>query len=285
MQAVRTDRGLLGPLHVVVTGASSGLGAAIALAYARRGSKVALYARRREALEVVAAQCGAAGAADTVVLAGDVTIRDDVARAFATLGNRWGRLDRAVLNAGIALSDHAARTFAECCTSDAQTAAAFDAATAESLMRTNYLGVVFFLEPVLAWMRSSGGGRIAITGSMAADGLLQRSGPYMASKVALRALADGLRTDACGLDIKLTMLEPGFVETGMTEDIPYRMPFLLSAAKAAEAFVHGIEAGREHVRVPWQMSAFNNLARLVPAAVRARASAWLARRSEDQRPR
>ena len=275
MRSVGTGRGMLGPLHVVITGASSGLGAAIAEAYARRGARVALFARRRDALEAVAARCVAAGAADAVVLVGDVTKRDDIARAFVHLAGNWGRLDRAVLNAGIALSDDAARSFAECCTSEAQTAAAFDAATAESVMRTNYLGVVFFLEPVLAWMRTGGGGRIAVTGSMAADGLLERSGPYMASKTALRALVGGLRADACAFDIKLTMLEPGFVQTEMTDGARYRMPFLVSAEHAAEAFVQGIEAGRESVRVPWQMSLFNRIARCVPARLRAGAARWL----------
>jgi NAD(P)-dependent dehydrogenase (short-subunit alcohol dehydrogenase family) len=275
MRSVGTDRGMLGPLHVVITGASSGLGAAIAVAYARRGARVALFARRRDALEAVAARCVAAGAADAVVLVGDVTRRDDIARGFVHLAGIWGRLDRAVLNAGIALSDATARSFAECCTSEAQTAAAFDAGTAESVMRTNYLGVVFFLEPVLAWMRAGGGGRIAVTGSMAADGLLERSGPYMASKTALRALVRGLRADACAFDIKLTMLEPGFVQTEMTDGVRYRMPFLVTAPHAAEAFVNGIEAGRESVRVPWQMSVFNRIARWVPATLRATAASWL----------
>jgi NAD(P)-dependent dehydrogenase (short-subunit alcohol dehydrogenase family) len=274
---MRPDRGLLGPLHVLVTGASSGIGAAIATAYARRGSRVALLARRREALDVVGGACRVAGAADVVVLPCDVTRRDDVAAAFGELDRRWARLDRAVLNAGVALTDGAARSFVECCTSDSQTATAFDAAAAEAIMRTNYLGAVFCLDPALARMRAAGGGRIAITGSMAADGLLRRSGPYVASKTALRALVDGLRQDACGLGIGLTLLEPGFVSTGMTEGIEYRMPFLIDAETAGERFVRGIEAGRDRVRVPWQMSALNGLARLVPTALRDRAAAWLTR--------
>jgi NAD(P)-dependent dehydrogenase (short-subunit alcohol dehydrogenase family) len=276
---VRSDRGLLGPLHVLVTGASSGIGAQIARAYARRGARVALFARRRGALDSVAAACRIDGAADAVVLAGDVTRRDDIAAAFDVLDRRWPRLDRAVLNAGTAIRDEAARSFVECCTSDAQTAIGFDAAVAETIVRTNLFGVIFFLEPVLTRMRDGGGGRIAVTGSMAADGLLHRSGPYMASKAALRALIDGLRLDACNLNIGLTLLEPGFVSTGMTDGIPYRMPFLLTAERCAETFVRGIEAGADRIRTPWQMAAINYFAGYVPRPLRNRAAMWLAERT------
>ena len=269
---------MAGPLRVLVTGASSGIGAAIARSYARRGAHVALLARRREPLEAVAAACRADGG-ESIVLVGDVSQRDDVAAAFDELAKQWPRIDRAVLNAGVAWSD-GARSFVECCTSDAQNAGAFDAATAEAIMRTNYLGVVFFLEPILAWMRENGGGRIAFTSSMATDGLLQRSGPYVASKAALRALVDGMRPDACALNIGFTLLEPGFVETEMTEGVRYRMPFLISAERAGEAFVRGIEAGRDRVRVPWQMSAFVGAARFVPAPLRALGATWLAGREK-----
>lgn len=269
---------MAGPLRVLVTGASSGIGAAIARTYAQGGAHVALLARRREPLEAVAAACRAAGG-EAVVLVGDVTRQTDVVAAVAELAERWPRLDRAVLNAGVAWSD-GARSFAECCTSDAQNAAAFDAGTAAEIMTTNYLGAVYVLAPVLAWMRQSGGGRIAFTGSMAADGLLERSGPYVASKAALRALVDGMRPDACGLGIGLTLLEPGFVETGMTEHVRYRMPFLISAERAADVFVRGIEAGRDRVRAPWQMSALVGVARLVPAPLRALGVRWLGRRTD-----
>src|SRR5437870_1097412 len=126
-------------MNVLVTGASSGLGAEMAIAYARRGARVALFARRLEALDSVAARCQLAGAAEAIVLVGDVTERDDVSRVLAELDQRWPRLDRVVLNAGVALTDGTARTFAECCSSDTQTAAAFDATTAAMIMHTNYL--------------------------------------------------------------------------------------------------------------------------------------------------
>jgi short-subunit dehydrogenase len=101
----------------------------------------------------------------------------------------------------------------------------------------------------------------------------------MASKVAVRALIDGLRLDACNLGIGLTLLEPGFVTTEMTEGIRYRMPFLLDADRAAAVFVRGIEAGHERVRTPWQMAAINYLAGYVPRPLRNRAALWLAERT------
>src|SRR5204863_6868516 len=134
------------------------------------------------------------------------------------------RLDRGVLNAGFARGE-GSRAFTECCTSDDQNAGAFDAALAEQIMRTNYVGTVLCLERALAWMRQGHGGRIAFTGSMADVGLVLRSGPYVASKSAVRALVEGLRPDACALGIGLTLLEPGFVDTEMTVHARYRPPF------------------------------------------------------------
>jgi NAD(P)-dependent dehydrogenase (short-subunit alcohol dehydrogenase family) len=218
-----------------------------------------------------------------VVLEGDVTRRDEVHSAFAALEDRWARLDRVVLNAGVG-GHGAAATFVECCTSPDQIATGLDSRVVERVMQTNYIGVANFLDPTLDWMRRCGGGRVAITGSMAADGLLVRSGPYTASKVALRALVEGLRVDACSFNVSFTMLEPGFVTTEMTEGVDYEMPFLIEADRAAAAFVRGIEAGRARVRVPWQMSVLNRVAAVFPPLVRVRVAEWAMRRPRQGRP-
>jgi short-subunit dehydrogenase len=257
-------------LTVLITGASSGIGEAVALAYARGGARVALMARRMDRLERVAEQCRRAGSPEAIAIPGDVTSRTDVAAVMSTLSARWHSLDRAVLNAGVAHTDSTSRAFVECCTSREQTAEGFSASTVEEVMRTNYLGVVYLLEPILARMREQRSGTIAVTSSMSTDGLLHRSGPYSASKNALKALVDGLRSDAAQLGVTMVLLEPGFIRSDMTAHGRWAMPFVMDADAAAAKFLHGIERGQSRVRVPWQMSWMNRLAQAVPCAIRER---------------
>jgi NADP-dependent 3-hydroxy acid dehydrogenase YdfG len=249
-------------LRVLVTGASSGIGEAVAHEYAARGAQVALFARRRERLEAVAAECRRRGAAEALVVAGDTTARPDVHAAAGALVAAWNGVDRAYLNAGGGNIGRDRWHYLDCCSDDATGAAHFSADAAEHLMRTNYLGQVYWLEELFAIMRGAGGA-IAITGSMAADNLLPRSGPYTASKMALRGLVDGLRLDACGLGVQLTLIEPGFVvseQTGGERDLP----FLVDTPRAARVIVRGVERGRARIRVPWQLSVANRLSFLVP---------------------
>lgn len=254
--------------HVLVTGASSGIGAAVAEAYARRGSHLALLARRGERLEQVAARCRELGAAEARVLVADVRVREQVDRALAGLAD-WPRLDRAYLNAGSAGRSGPTPAFWRCCAATEHGAAAFDAAAAAEPLRANYLGVVYCLEPVLARMRAQGSGAIAVTGSMSVDGLLVGSGPYSASKAAVRALLEGLRHDAARFGVQLTLIEPGFVTTEMLDGHRW-VPFERSAADAAARFVAGVEAGETVIRYPWQMSALARAGKLIPRPVRER---------------
>ena len=250
----------------MITGASSGIGAALAEVYARRGGRLALFARRRERLGEVAARCLAAGASEARVLVGDHTRPEDVAQAVTALAS-WPRIDRAYLNAGGAAGtdgDH----FVDCCAAGNQTGSSFSAAIADGVMRLNYSGHLYWLDPLLARMAAQGGGTIAVTGSMAADGALPRSGPYTASKLALRALVDGLRFEAEPRGIRLCLIEPGYVATEMTTGVRFRMPFLRSADEAAAAFVRGVEAGVPVIRFPWQLSLLNRLTSLVPRSLR-----------------
>src|SRR6266849_5156551 len=125
---------------VVITGASSGLGAEIAAVYARRRARIALFARRREHLDAVAERCRTLGTTD----------EGRVGQAVSELVSAWGRIDRAYLNAG-GSGDRFKRKreehFLQCCAGDDLTAANFSASSAEWIVRLNYLGVVYWMDP------------------------------------------------------------------------------------------------------------------------------------------
>ena len=259
-----------GSLNVLITGASSGLGEEIAYEYARRGHAVALLARRKDRLEAVAEKCRALGARDALVLPFDTTVRENIASALALLEARLPHIDRAYLNAG-GSGDRFKRKreehFMECCTGDDLTAASFSADSAEWVMRLNYLAVVYWLEPLLARMRRQGYGTIAITGSVAADGNLPRSGPYTASKVSLRMLLEGLRYDARKMGVRLCLIECGYFVSELTDPKSGAL-FLMQTADAAARAIKGVEAGKGVIRFPWQMSWLSRLCALGPRWIR-----------------
>ncbi len=261
-----------GSLNVLVTGASSGLGEELAYGYARKGHAVALLARRKQRLEAVAERCRALGAREVLILPFDTTVRGDIAAAMALIDARWKQIDRVYLNAG-GSGDRFKRKreehFMECCTGDDLTAGSFSADSAEWVMRLNYLAIVYWLEPLLARMRRQGHGSIAVTGSVAADGNLPRSGPYTASKLSLRTLLEGLRYDARKFGVRLCLIECGYFVSELT-DPKSGAPFLLQTADAAARAMKGVEAGRGVIRFPWQMSLLSRVCALGPRWIRDR---------------
>jgi NAD(P)-dependent dehydrogenase (short-subunit alcohol dehydrogenase family) len=258
-----------GSLHVLVTGASSGMGEELAYAYAALGASVALFARRRDRLEHVAAECLARGATQALALPGDTTLAADVIAAARTLAMGWPRIDRAFLNAG---GGGGATSWdpVSCCSDPALTPQHFSAAYAAELMQLNYGGSLLWLEQLFPEMARTGGGKIALTGSMAADGLLLSSGPYMASKMAVRGLVLGLRAQAAALSIDLALIEPGFVDTPQTGG-KRDLPFLISATEAARQISNQLERGVTTIRVPRAMSVSNRLAGWLPTTLYAAA--------------
>jgi NAD(P)-dependent dehydrogenase (short-subunit alcohol dehydrogenase family) len=250
------------PLHVLVTGASSGIGEALAHQYARHGARLALYARREDRLEAVARRCLDLGAGEARVLVGDVADYARVIDAAGELERAWPRVDRAFLNAGGSGEDKrrqgTKRHHLDCCSTE------FTAEMVEHVIRINYLGVVYWMEPLLRRMRQQGAGTIAVTGAMAADRGLPRSGHYSASKAALRALIDGMRADAGRYGVRLCLLEPGFVKSELTDANCFKMPFIQPTERAAARFHRGVEAGERVIRFPWQWSVLSKLGAAVP---------------------
>lgn len=248
--------------YVIVCGASSGIGEAIAREYARRGAHIALFARRQDRLEELAGRARSLGAASTLVLPGDVSVPGEVVCAAQILDRAWPRLDRAYLNAGTGGDQEVA-----CCAAPGARIGTFAAREWDDTMRTNYSGALHWLEAILPRMREQRAGHIAVTGSMAADRAMPQSGPYAASKAALRALVESLRVDAGRFGVRMTLIEPGYVKSELTSRMDRWLPFITSTDDAAVRFVRGVEAGEALIRYPWQMSLLSRLGAQVPRPI------------------
>ncbi|MBI5622378.1 MAG: SDR family NAD(P)-dependent oxidoreductase [Elusimicrobia bacterium] len=237
-----------GERRALVTGASSGLGRAMAVELGRRGWKVALTGRRREKLASAAAavraaqSCWGAAAGDCLELHGSVTEPETVTRHYAAIKTAWGGLDLAVLNAGVGDSVDAKR---------------FSAENYRWTFETNVLGAAHWLEAVIPDMTAAGRGTIAGIASLSAYRGLPASGAYSASKAAMVTMLESVRVDLAGTGVKVVTVCPGFIKSEITDrNEPADMAFLLETEDGARRALDGIERGDRLVAFPWQLSWF-----------------------------
>ncbi|HKB79337.1 MAG TPA: SDR family NAD(P)-dependent oxidoreductase [Thermoanaerobaculia bacterium] len=243
-------------MKAIVTGASSGIGEAVARELTRRGYAVVLLARRREMLERVAAD-----------LPGSVPVPCDVTDAAAVRDavRRNGPFDVAVANAGIGATGWAAKSVAD----------------AELMMRVNYFGMLHLFEAVIPAMMERRSGRFAGIASLAGLRGLPRSSGYSASKAAMQAFLEAARIELASFAIRVTVVNPGFVATPMTEKNEFRMPFLVPVDRAAKQIAGGIERGARVIEFPLPMSMATRIARVMPAWMYDRAVGVYAKRRVD----
>jgi NAD(P)-dependent dehydrogenase (short-subunit alcohol dehydrogenase family) len=192
---------------VMVTGASSGIGRATALAFAAAGARVALVARRREVLEEVARLAGERA----TVFPADVTRRDEVRACFAAAGARFGRIDVVVNNAGILIPAPVPQ-LAE--------------ADLEAMLRVNLFGALFVMQEAVSRMLAQGDGCIVNVASLAGRRGYTPLGGYCATKFALVGLTEALRMDLHGTPVHVALVLPGVVETPMIEHATQDPEFL-----------------------------------------------------------
>lgn len=239
--------------RIWLSGASSGIGAALARELVRTGSDVALFARRREKLEALRAELrGDRGSARVLVQAGDVTDRERVGRAVREVEDVWGGVDGVVLNAG---------------TGDSLFPDDFDASRVERILAVNFLGAVYGIEAALPGMLQRGSGSIVGISSISAVRGFPTAAPYCASKAALTTFLESLRGDLRGRGVKVITVSPGFVKTPLTDRNRFPMPFLQSPEVAARRIARGIAAGKREVHFPWRLTVPLKLLRCVPGAV------------------
>lgn len=225
---------------VWITGASGGIGKALAQRFAKAGFRVAASARDAEALAELAAASG--GRIEAVPL--DVTDAEAMRQAAA----RLAPIALAVFNAG---------------THVPMGAADFSAETLKRLFGVNLFGVAHGVEAVLPDMLRRRAGKLAIVASVAGYGGLPTAVAYGASKAALINMAEGLKLELTGSGVALALVCPGFVDTPLTEKNDFPMPFLMPVEKAAERMFQGLLGDAFEITFPrrftWMLKAINLL--------------------------
>ena len=240
-----------------VTGASSGIGRAVAIEFARRGASVALSARNQAALYDVARECPGGRA---IVVPLDVTDLRANLDAAATIASWLGGIDIAFLNAG---------------TCEYVDARNFDAALCERVMRANFAGLANGIEAALPVLRKSPNAQLVGMSSTVAYGPLPRAEAYGASKAAIRYLMESLRIDLRGEPISITVVCPGFVKTPLTERNDFPMPFLVGSEDAARIIVDGVAARRPEINFPRRLSIPFKAAAMLPGPLYSRLAALI----------
>lgn len=219
-----------------ITGASTGIGEAVARHMVSQGWTVAVTARAADKLEALAA----AHPGRIIAAPCDVTDADAMKATLAHIETVSGRkVALAMFNAG------AWREMG---------AADFDLAAFRVMMDTNLIGTAAGLDAVMPAMIARKSGQIAIVASVAGYRGLPRAVAYGATKAALISMAESLKFDLDPLGVTVTLVNPGFVKTPMTATNTFPMPFLLEVDDAAERIVRGLASGRFEVTFPWQLA-------------------------------
>jgi len=233
-------------LNVFITGASSGIGAALAREYAGRGARLGLVARRQAQLEELVAALPGTHHCYAV----DVTDRDALIAAARAFESATGGTDVVIANAGVSVG--------------VLTEYYEDLEQFRRVLETNVLALAHTFHPFIAPMRRRRGGTLVGIASLAGIRGLPGSEAYCASKAAAIAYLESLRVELARTGIHVLTIAPGFVRTPLTARNPYSMPFLIDADRFARSAADAIAARRSYTVIPWQMAVVAKLLRLLP---------------------
>lgn len=227
---------------ILITGASSGIGAALAIGLAKKGADLALVARREEKLRDLGIKAK--------IYVCDVSQQKQVAGVYKRIKKDFGKIDMAFLNAGVGSNNLTQN---------------IDAKEVKKIMEVNFLGVIYWLDPLLKEMQVRNEGIIAITSSLAAYRGLPGGASYNASKAALSAFIESAQIDLLATKIKLVLILPYFMITEMSGlDKKRNLKIWTTAGKAADIIIKSVESGKQEIIFPWHFHLFMYFMKIIP---------------------
>src|ERR1044071_3749295 len=236
---------------VLITGASSGIGRALALELGRRGARLGLTARRGEELLKLGEEVERAGG-EALAFPADVRDPEALKGVAERVRERWGGVDVLVANAGMSSTTAGTR---------------LNAGEAGDVITINVLGVINSVAAVLPGMLERGAGHLVAISSLSSYRGMPKSSLYSASKAAVSTLFESLRVDLRRSGIDVTTIHPGFIRTPMTAGRKKKLPFLLEPEDAARRIVRAVERRARTYAFPWQLASLVRVIKHLPDAV------------------
>ena len=237
---------------ILITGASGGIGAALARAHAAAGVTLLLWGRDRARLDRTAAECRALGA---TCVTEALDVRDFTAMtARLAEADAATPIDLAIFNAGLggSVSDEAITE---------------SPGAAQATAEVNFVSPVMGAHLIATAMAKRGRGRIVLIGSIAESYPLPMAPTYAATKAGLAMFAEALGIRMAGHGVGVTLVSPGFVDTAMSRQVTEPKPFLMSADDAARIITRRIAKGARRIVVPWQFAVIRAVTSLLPRAL------------------
>ena len=237
---------------VFITGASSGIGQALALQYYQSGYRLALVARRTSEVKTWASAQGIS-ASSYEIYSADVSVIDSIIAAGRDCVARQGLPDVVIANAGISVG--------------VDTAVRHDLDVMARTFATNNVGMAATFQPFVQAMAERGSGTLVGIASVAGIRGLPGHGAYCASKAAVISYCESLRGELRSSGVRVVTIVPGYIDTPLTRQNRYGMPFLMSADIFANQAFKAINAGDRYRVIPWQMGIVAKVLRVLPNAL------------------
>jgi short-subunit dehydrogenase len=246
---------------ILITGASTGIGKAIAIRLLKEDCNLILISRRKELIEeyhnqspitnhpLRPAERRRSEASQSLIIKCDVSKKEEVVNAYTLIKEKFGKVDIAILNAGMG---------------HRVTVKNYNSKFAEEIFGANLFGMIYWIEQLLPDFVNRREGIIAGISSLADNRGYSGSGFYCASKAAASIYLEGLRVELKKYGIKVISVKPGFVKTPMTDKNEFKMPFLMDVDIAARIIIDGIKKEKRIIQFPWQMVLLTRLIGFLP---------------------